>query len=301
MVTNTAAIKSLLQPGLDAIFGDYNDIPAQWSELFEKHTSDKYKEEDVEIKMLALAQLRSEGAATVYNDMGERYKYVYIHRGVGLGFVLTRTSLKDNLYKTKFGPNTRALKRSFMQTKEVYGAAVLNNGFDSTNFPGGDGVSLFSTSHPSDGGSLTNTPVVQAELQETSLQDGIIGVRRFKDAAGLRVLVMPKKLIVATELQFTAERLLKTELRVGVGDNDLNALRNMNVLPESYRVNDFLTNVKGWFVLTDCPDGLKYFEREALETDMYTDFDTDNLKVKGYERYSFGWSNWRAAWGANPT
>src|SRR3954467_1848414 len=178
MVTTTAQIKDLLLPGLNAVFGDYNAIPTQWEEIFSKNTSDMYREIDVEVKLLGLAQLRTEGQATAYDDMGERYQYTYVHKGVGLGFVMTKFAIRDNLYKTQFGPNTRALKRSFMQTKEVYGAAVLNNANDSSGvYYGGDSQPLLSTSHPTDVGNLANTPSVQAELNESSLQDAVIGVR----------------------------------------------------------------------------------------------------------------------------
>lgn len=301
MTTNTAAIRDLLLPGLNAIFGDYNEIPGQWEEIYSKNTSEMYREIDVEVKLLGLAQLKAEAAPVAYDDMGERYQYTYLHRGIGLGFIITRFALRDNLYRTQFGPSTRALKHSFKQTKEIYGAAVLNNAGDSTNFPGGDGVSLLSTAHPIDIGTVANTPTVQAELNESSLQDGIVGTRRFKDAAGLRVQVKGRKVIVPPELQFTAERLFKTKQRVGTGDNDISAfLSRGDVETGGYAVNDFLTNTKSWFLLSDCPDGLKYFQRDPLEIDMYTDFDTSSLKVKGEERYSFGWSNFRALWGNLP-
>jgi hypothetical protein len=301
MTVNTAQIKDLLLPGLNAIFGDYDEIPNQWQELFSKNTSDMYREVDVEVKLLGLAQLRSEGQAVNYDDMGERYQYVYVHRGVGLGFVITKFAIRDNLYKSQFGPNTRALKFSFRQTKEIYGAAVFNNANDATGtYFGGDGVALLSTSHPIDVGTVANTPTVQAELNESSLQDAIVGVRRFKNAAGLRVLVRGKKVVVPPELQFTAERLFATTLRVGTADNDVSAFKSRGDIVGGYTVNDFLTNTKGWYLLTDCPDGLKYFQRDPLEIDMYTDFDTDNLKVKGTERFSFGWSNFRAVYGNMP-
>lgn len=300
MVTNTASIRDLLYPGLNSIFGDYQELPAEWQEIYSKNTSDMVREIDVEVKLLGLAQLKSEGAAVAYDDMGERYSYVYVHKAVGLGFIMTKFAIRDNLYKTQFGPNTRALKDSFRQTKEIYGASVLNNASDGTNFPGGDGVALLSTAHPIDTGVVANTPAVQAELNESSLQDAIVGVRRFRDAAGLRKQVTGKKIVVTPELQFTAERLFKTSDRVGSADNDTSAFRSRGDLKGGYTVNDFLTNIKSWYLLTDCPDGLKFFQRDPLEIDMYTDFDTSSLKVKGEERYSFGWSNFRAIWGNMP-
>jgi hypothetical protein len=299
MAMTTAQVKDLLLPGLNAVFGSYAEIPQQWSEIFERHTSDMAYERDVEVKMLGLAQLRAEGAATSFEDPGQRFSYVYRHLGVALGFVMTKFAIRDNLYKSQFGPNTRALKASLAQTKEVYGAAVLNNA-TSGSFAGGDGVALLSTAHPIDVGTVANTFTVQAQMNETSLQDAVVGIRRFRDAAGLRKLVKPKKLVIPPEQQFAAARLLRTEARVGTSDNDVNALRSLNSIPGGFAINDFLTNTNGWFLTTDCPDGLKFFQRDPLETDMFVDFTTDNLMTKATERYSFGWSDWRAIWGSQP-
>ena len=301
MAITITQIKDLLLPGLNAVFGaKYTMFPTQWSEIFEKYTSDMNYERDVEVKMLGLAQQRSEGQATAFDDMGERYLYVYRHIGVALGFVMTKFAIRDNLYKSQFGPNVEALKRSLMQTKEVYGANVLNNANDSTGvYYGGDGVALLSTAHPIDVGTVANTPAVPAELNETSLQDGIVAVRRFKDAAGLRVMAKAKKLIVAPENQFVAKRLMDTELRVGTSDNDINAQKALGGVTE-WTINDFITNVKSWYLKTDVPDGLKFFQRDPLETDMHTDFTSDNLLTKATERYSFGWSNFRGLYGSMP-
>lgn len=302
MAVTTAQIRDLLWPGLRAVFGaDYKALPSQYGEIFEVLSSDKAYERDVEVKMLGLAQLRAEGAATAFEDMGERYQYTYRHVGVALGFVMTKFAIRDNLYKSRFGPNTKALKHSLRQTKEVYGAAILNNSIDTSPVNlGGDGVPLLSTSHPIDVGVVANTPVVQAQLNETSLSDGIVAVRRFRDAAGLRVLCSATKMIVPPELQWTAERLMASVLRVGTSDNDINALRSRNVLPNGWVMNDFLSNTGSWFLKTDCPDGLKHYERDELETDMFVDFTTDNLMTKATERYSFGWSNFRALYGCMP-
>ena len=301
MATTTAQIRDLLLPGIDSVFGDYDQMPSEWEQIFEKHTSDMSYERDVEVKLLGLAQLRGEGAATAFEDMGERYTYYYRHVGVALGFVMTKFAIRDNLYKTQFGPNTRALKHSLRQTKEVYGAAVLNNSTDTTGtYFGGDGVPLLSAAHPIDVGTYANTGTVQAELNETSLQDAIIAVRRFKDAAGLRVLVQPQKLVIPPDLQFVAKRMLGTQLRVGTSDNDTNAIRDLDLLPGGYTINDFLSNTKSWFMKTNCPDGLKFFQRDPLEVDMHTEFTSDNLLTKATERFSFGWSNSRAIYGMMP-
>ena len=297
MTINTTAIRSLLRPGLAAIFGDYSMYPSQWTEIFEKHTSDKAYEIEVEIKLLGLAAIKAEGAPTTYDNMGQRYLTNYVHKYVSIGYIITRQAIKDNLYQAKFPMQAKALKDSMLQTKEVLGASVLNNGFDS-NFPIGDGQTLFSTAHPIDNGTVANTFTVQADLNETSLQDAIVGIQRFRDAAGKRVMVKQQKLIVPTPLQWQAERLLKSEFRTATANNDVNAIYTTGAVPKGYRVNQFLTDDDAWFLLTDCPNGFKHYEREALETDVYTDFDTDNLKAKALERYSFGCTDFRAAWGS---
>ncbi len=297
MPINTSSIQALLRPGLADVFGDYPQGPAQWTEIFDRHTSDKAVEIDVEVKLLGLAQIKAEGASIAYDSMGQRYVTNYYHRYVGIGFIITRQAMKDNLYKSSFPLQAKALKDSMIQTKETLGAAVLNNGFD-TNFPIGDGQPVFSTSHPIDGGVVANTFTVQADLNETSLEDAIVGVQRFRDQAGLRKPVKQKKLIVPPELEWTATRLLNSQFRTDTANNDISAIYQNNAVPQGYRVNLYLTDTNAWFLMTDAPSGFKYYEREALETDVYQDFDTDNLKAKAIERYSFGVSNFRGAWGS---
>lgn len=300
MAINTGSIQQLLRPGLAEVFGDYPMYPGQWTEIFERATSDKAVEVEVEMKFLGLAAIKAEGAATEYDNMGQRFIYTYVHRYVSIGFIITRQAIKDNLYKDRFPQQAKALKNSMLQTKEVLGASVLNNAF-SSSFLGGDGVALCSTAHPIDGATVANTPTVQADLNETSLQDGIVTIQRFKDVAGLRVMVQPKKLIVPPPLQWTANRLLNSQFRTGTANNDISAIYNADAVPEGYRVNQFLTDDSAWFIKTNAENGLKYYEREALETDVYTDFDTQNLKNLALERYSFGWSNWRAVYGSSGT
>jgi hypothetical protein len=300
MITS-AQIRDLLLPGLNAIFGEHPDFAPQWPLIFEKHTSDKAFERDIEMKLFSYAQQRAEGQSVAFEDAGERYAYTYRHVQVALGFIITEIALADNLYKSSFNPNARALKRSIAQTVEVYGASVLNNAVDTTGtYYGGDNVPLLSLSHPIDTGTVANTFTVQAELNETSLQDAILGVRRFRDAAGLKKLVKPVGLIIPPDLMFVAERLRVTDLRVGTADNDKNALKSLSYLTSAPIINDFLTNAKSWFIKTDCPDGLKMFERQAVKDDMFVDFQTDNIMTKASTRFSFGWSDWRALFGCMP-
>lgn len=294
MAINTSAIQSLLRPGLAAVFGDYPQYPSQWSEIFERHSSDKAVEIEVEVKLLGLASIKAEGSSVAYDNMGQRYITNYVHRYTAVGFIITRQAIMDNLYKTRFPLQAKALRNSMAQTKETLGAAVLNNGFD-TNYPIGDGQPVFSTAHPIDGGTVANTFAVQSQLNETSLQDAIVAIQRFRDAANLRVMTKPTKLIVPAELQWTAERLLKSEYRTDTANNDISAIYSMSAVPQGHRVNMFLTDTNAWYLMTDAPNGFKHYERERLETDVYTDFDTDNLKAKAVERYSFGVSNFRGA------
>jgi hypothetical protein len=301
MATTSAQIRDLLVPSLNAIFGEHPDFAPQWPEIFEKNTSDKAYERDIEIKLFSYAQQRSEGAATAMEDAGQRYAYTYRHIQVALGFTITEIAVQDNQYKNQFRPNAKALKRSIAQTLEVYGASVLNNSTDTTGtYYGGDGVPLFSVSHPIDTGTQANTFTIQTELNETSLQDAILGVRRFRDAAGLKKLVKPTKLVIPPDLMFVAERLRVTPSRVGTSDNDINALRSLSYLTSEPVINDFITNAKFWMLKTDAPDGLKYFERQPVRDDMFVDFQTDNIMTKASTRFSFGWSDWRAVFGCNP-
>jgi len=298
MAINTTAIRDLLRPGLAAVFGDYPMYPGQWSEIFTRNRSDKQAEIDVETRFLGLASLKTEGASISYdNGMGERYATTYLNQTIGLGFIITKEAMEDNLYKSAFPKQAQALRRSMEQTKEIRGAAVLNNGF-SSSFAVGDGQALFSTTHPIDNGVVANTFTVQADLNEASLEQAVIGTQQFRDIAGLRVMVKPTKLVVPPQLQFTAERLLKTELRTGTANNDVNAMYSLSTVPQGYRVNQYLTDPNGWFLMTNADNGFNYFERTGLETDMTTDFDTKSIKVSAVERYSFGVSNWRAAWGS---
>jgi hypothetical protein len=293
MAINTTAIANLLRPGLAAVFGDYPSYPSQWSEIFETYDSDKAVEIEIEMRMLGLAQIRGEGAPTaVDNGMGQRTVTSYVHKYVALSFSITRQAIKDNLYKTKFPLMVRALKKSMAQTKEILGASVLNNGF-SAAFPIGDGQPLFSTVHPIDGGVVSNRGV-NADLNEASLEAAIIAVQQFRDQAGLVVQTKPEKLIVPPQVQYSAERLLNSSFRTNTANNDISAIYNLSSVPQGYRVNQYLTSPSAWFMLTDSPDGFKHYVREAIETDVYADFNTDNLLAKALERYSFGVSNFRA-------
>ena len=303
MAVNLSAIKDLLLPGLRGIEGKYEMIPSQYDKIFTKHNSKMALERTAEMRYLGLAQLKTEGGQTSFdNGAGERYVYNQEHTEIGLGYAITRKAIDDNLYKTQFHPSNLGLIESFQQTKEIYGANILNTATTYNSSVGGDGVALASTSHPIDGGTVANTPTTQVDLNEATLLNSMINIRtNFRDQAGLKVFARGRKLIVPPQLEPVAIRLLKTELRPGTADNDVNAiLTTAGGLPEGYMVNDFLTSFYAWFLLTNI-DGLSYMERIKFESDMQVDFVTDNLLVKGYERYSFSYYNWRALYANTPT
>lgn len=303
MPVNLAAIKDLLLPGLRGIEGKYPMIPSQYDKVFAKTTSNMAFERTAEMRYLGLAQLKTEGGQTSFdNGAGERYVYNQEHSEIALGYAITRKAIDDNLYKTQFQPSNLGLMESFAQTKEIYGANVLNTASTYNANVGGDAVALCSTAHPIDGGTVANRPTVDVDLNESTLLSAMIGIRtNFKDAAGLKVFARGRKLVIPPQLEPIAIRLTKTELRPGTADNDVNAiLSTSGGLSEGYVVMDFLTSAYAWFLLTNIK-GLVYMERIPYEMDMQVEFTTDNLLVKAYERYSFGYYNWRSLWGSFPT
>lgn len=303
MAVNLSQIKDLLLPGLRGVEGKYDMIPSQYDKIFTKHTSKMALERTAEMRYMGFAQLKTEGGQTAFdNGAGERFIYNQEHNEIGLGYAITRKAIDDNLYKTQFHPSNLGLIESFQQTKEIYGASILNTATTYNSAIGGDGVALCSTAHPIDGSTVANRPTTDVDLNEATLLNGMISVRtNFKDQAGLKVFARARKLIVPPQLEPVAIRLCKTELRPGTADNDVNAiLTTAGGLPESFMTNDFLTSTRNWFLLTNI-DGLSYMERIKFETDMQVDFVTDNLLVKGYERYSFSYYNWRAIYGSFPS
>ena len=303
MAVNLSAIKDLLLPGLRGVEGKYDMIPSQYDKIYTTHTSKMALERTAEMRYLGLAQLKTEGGQTSFdNAAGERFVYNQEHLEIALGYAMTRKMIDDNLYKTQFHPSNLGLIESFQQTKEIYGANLLNTATTYSAAIGGDGKALCATDHPIDGATVGNTPTTQVDLNESTLLNSMIAIRtNFKDQAGLKVFARGRKLIVPPQLEPIAIRLTKTELRPGTADNDVNAiLSTAGGIAEGYMVNDFLTSAFAWFLLTNI-DGLSFMERIKFETDMQVDFVTDNLLVKGYERYSFGFYNWRSLYGVFPT
>jgi hypothetical protein len=303
MATNLSQIKDLLLPGLRGVIGKYEQIPRQYDKIYTQHNSDMALERTAEMRYLGYAQLKTEGGQTAFdNQAGERYVYNQEHIEIALGYAMTRKAIDDNLYKTQFAPSNLGLIESFSQTKEIYGANVLNTATTYNASIGGDGKAMCATDHPIDGGTFANRPAIDVDLNEGALLNGMIAIRtNFRDQAGLKIYARARKLLIPPALEPVAIRLLKTELRPGTANNDVNAiLTTSGGLPEAWMTNDYLTSNFAWFLLTNI-DGLSYMMRKPFETDMQVDFVTDNLLVKGYERYSFSYYNPRAIYGSFPT
>ena len=299
MAISRAQLAKELEPGLNALFGmEYARYDQEDKEIYDTESSERAFEEEVMLAGFGSAPVKSEGSAVSFDDAQEAYTARYTHETIALAFSITEEAIEDNLYDRLASRYTKALARSMAHTKQVKAAATLNNAFDST-FAGGDGKELCATDHPLvTGNTLRNEPSTAADLNETSLENALIDIAGFVDERGLKVSVRGLKLIVPSALQFVADRLLESTLRVGTADNDINAVRNMGMLPEGYAVNHFLNDTDAFFIMTDAPNGLKGFNRTAVRTSMEGDFDTGNVRYKARERYAFGWSDPRGIFGS---
>ena len=294
MAISRAQLLKELLPGLNALFGmEYARYGEEHKEIYETETSERSFEEETKLSGFSAAPVKNEGSAISYDNGQEAWTARYNHETIALGFSLTEEAIEDNLYDSLSARYTKALARAMAYTKQVKSAAVLNNGFtNSAQYYGGDGVPLFSASHPLVGGGVnSNIPSTPADLNETSLENAVIQIAAWTDERGLLIAAKPRKLVVPPSLQFVATRLLETELRVGTADNDINALKNNGSIPGGYTVNHWLTDTNAWFLTTDVPNGLKHFVRAPLANSMGGDFDTGNVRYKARERYSFGVSD----------
>lgn len=294
-ITRAQLLKELL-PGLNALFGlSYKQYENQHTQIYETENSDRSFEEEVKLSGFGNAPVKSEGAALVYDSAQESYISRYTHETIAMGFSLTEEAVEDNLYDSLSARYTKALARAMAYTKQTKAAAVLNTGF-ATN--GGDGVPLFSASHPLVSGGVNSNLGTAADLSETTLEAAVIQINQWTDERGLLIVAKPRKLIIPPQLQFVATRLLETEQRVGTADNDLNAIKSNGIFPEGYVVNNYLTDTNAYFIKTDVPNGMKHFVRVPLKTGMDSDFDTGNARYKARERYSFGVSDHLGMWGS---
>ena len=285
-----------LEPGLNALFGlEYKNYENEHAEIYDTESSDRAFEEEVMLSGFAEAPVKTEGAGVSYDAAQEVFTARYTHETIALAFSLTEEAVEDNLYDKLSGRYTKALARSMATTKQIKAAAILNGAF--TTSTGGDGVVLCSTAHPTvSGPNLSNTLSTAADLSETSLEQSLIDIAGFTD--GLKIAVQGVKLIIPKELQFTADRILKSTLRVGTADNDINAVRNMGMVPQGYAVTHYLTDPDAFFIKTDAPNGMKMFQRVGISTGFEGDFDTGNVRYKARERYSFGFSDPRGIYGS---
>jgi len=283
-----------LEPGLNALFGlEYKRYENQHAEIYSTESSDRAFEEEVMLSGFANAQVKAEGSGVVFDNAQETYTARYSHETVALAFAITEEAIEDNLYDRLSSRYTKALARSMANTKQVKSVNPLINGLPGGSFTSGDGVTLINTSHPTIAGTVSNTLATAADLNETSLEQSLIDIAAMTDERGLKIAARGLKMIIPSELQFTAERLMKSQGRVGTADNDVNAIASMGMIPQGYRVNNFLTDTDAFYIMTDVPNGMKYFERSPIKTAMEGDFDTGNVRYKARERYSFGVSDFR--------
>ena len=287
-----------LEPGLNALFGlEYDRYENQASEIFSTESSDRAFEEEVMLGGFANAAVKPEGQGVSYDDAQETYTARYTNETIALAFSLTEEAVEDNLYDKLSTRYTKALARSMANTKQVKAANILNRAFN-TSYLGGDDKELCATDHPTLSGDQKNELSTAADLNETSLEQALIDIADMKDERGLKIALRGMKMIIPVNLQFVAERLMKSAGRVGTADNDINAIKSMGMVPEGYVVNNFLTDTDAWFIKTDAPNGMKHFTRAPIRTAMEGDFDTGNVRYKARERYSFGWSDWRGIFGS---
>ena len=293
MSINRSQLAKELEPGLNALFGlEYATYENQHAEIFDTENSDRAFEEEVMLSGFGAAAVKPEGTSVNFDNATESFTARYSHETVALAFSITEEAVEDNLYDKISTRYTKALARSMAHTKQVKAANVLNNGFNSS-FTGGDGVELFSSAHPTTSGNQRNELATASDLNETSLEQAMIDIAAFADDRGLKVAAKARKMIIPSALQFTADRLMNSAGRTATSDNDINAIRNMGMIPEGYVVNNYLTDTDAFFIKTDVPNGMKHFQRAAVATSMEGDFETGNVKYKARERYSFGFSDWR--------
>lgn len=297
MAINRAQLVKELVPGLHALFGlEYDRYANEHEDIFDTENSERAYEEEVMLTGFGEAPVKNEGAAVVYDTAQEAWTARYVNETVAMAFSLTEEAIEDNLYDTLSSRYTKALARSMQTTKQIKGANILNNAF--TSGTGGDGAYLCSSSHPTvENVSLSNILSTASDLNETSLEQALIDIAGFKDERGLRINAQATRLIIPAALQFVADRLMESPGRTGTADNDINAVRNMGMVPQGYSVNHYLTDTDAWFLKTDVPNGLKHFVRTSVSTNMEGDFETGNVRYKARERYSFGWSDWRGIFG----
>lgn len=298
MAISRAQIQKELLPGLNALFGlEYAKYGEEHAQLYDMESSERSFEEETKLVGFGAAPVKREGVAITYDTAGEAWSARYTHETIALGFAITKEAVEDNLYASLSGRYTKALAHAMAYTKQVKAAYPFNNGF--TSYTSGDGQYLFDTDHPlATGGTIANRPTTGADLNETSIEAACIAIGGWTDERGLLIAQKPMKLVIPRDLHFVATRLLQTELRVGTADNDINAIRSSGAIPGGFTVNHYLTDTNAWFLKTTVPNGAKHFTRVKMSNDMSGDFDTDNVRYKARERYSFGFSDYLSYYGS---
>ena len=293
MAISRAQLVKELEPGLNALFGlEYKRYDQEHKEIYAEESSDRAFEEEVMLSGFANADVKGEGQGVAYDEAQETFTARYTMETIALAFAITEEAMEDNLYDRLSSRYTKALARSMANAKQVKAVVPLNNGLPGVaTFKTGDGVSLINASHPTIQGTFSNTLSTAADLNETSLEQSLIDIAAFTDERGLKIAARGMKMILHSNQQFTAERLMKSPGRVGTADNDINAIKNMGMLPQGFVVNHYLSDTDAFYIITDVPNGMKYFNRAPLKTSMEGDFDTGNVRYKARERYVFGCSD----------
>lgn len=292
-VISTANDPKLLWPGLNKIWGlNYTDPDIYFGDLFDEEVSEMNYEEDQEMSGFGLVPIKQQGAAITYDSHGQRVTTRYTHIAYSMGFIVTREEIDDNQYLKRGAARTKALARSFRITKEIVAANVYNRAH-TAGYTGGDGSVLAVGTHPTDNGTQSNTLATAADMSEASLEDLSVQIDNAVDTRGLKIGLKAKSLIIPTALRYEAARILKSIGQNDTANNAINALRSMNAFPDGIKVNPFLTDSDACYIRTDADEGMKMFKRIAAEFAQDGEFDTYNVKYKGYERYSVGWSDWR--------
>ena len=298
MAISRSQLVKELEPGLNALFGlEYDRYDNQHAEIFDTENSDRAFEEEVMLSGFGNAQVKPEGQGVSYDEATESFTARYTHETLALAFSITEEAVEDNLYDKISSRYTKALARSMSNAKQIKAANVLNRAFNSS-YTGGDSKELCATDHSTIAGNVKNELSTAADLNETSLEQALIDIAGLTDERGMKISLNGMKMIIPVNLQFTAERLMKSSQRVSTGDNDINAVKSMGMIPQGYVVNNYLTDTDAWFIKTDAPNGMKHFQRTPVSTKMEGDFDTGNVRYKARERYSFGWSDWRGIFGS---
>jgi len=293
-VITTGNHPKALWPGVNKFWGtSYEKHPLECMEIFDVKSSSKAYEEDVETLSFGLAPAKAQGAGVAYDSHSQGPTTRYTHVVYGLGYIVTKEEIDDNLYEKVSRDRAASLAFSMRTTKETVSANVLNRAFNSS-YTGGDGVELISTAHVTDNGTQSNHLTVAADLSEASLEDLIIQINQMKNSTGLAIAARAQKMIIPATLEFEAQRILGSALQSGTANNDTNALRSMGIMPQGFSVNHYLTDTDAWFIKTDVENGLTMFDRTKLAFTRDNDFDTENAKAKCIERYSVGWTDWRS-------